>query len=88
MARYQLYVVDAHGRSVIALDDHSRNGNRCWYINREQPFSIVLESETIATYLMLDEHGDMVIEQEDLQPPEPPPKPKRKSRFNWRKGAR
>jgi len=76
---YQLYVVDDHGRSVVILDSHNSNGNRSWRLPDDQPFTIILESDTVRTFLILDERGDMIIEQEDLTPP-PPPKPKRPKR--------
>lgn len=84
MTRYLLYVVDSHGRQMTMLDTHNHNGNRSWYLPTDKPFTVVLESDSVITYLVLDEQGDMIIEQEDVKPPKPPPKSKkRKSRF-WK----
>jgi hypothetical protein len=79
---YQLYVVDDCGRSVTMLDTHNSQGNRSWYLPGDQPFTIVLESDTIRTFLILDKEGDMVIEQEDVEPP-PTKKKKQKRRSRY-----
>jgi hypothetical protein len=82
---YQLYVIDDRGRSVVVLDTHNSQGNRSWLLP-DGAFTIVLESDTVKTYMVLDERGDMIIEQEDVVAPKPPPKQKqrRRSRY-WNK---
>ena len=90
MASYLLYVVDQYGRAV-GVEGHNRHNQlgriRTLSIINENAFTIVLESEDMYTYFVMDEEGDIVIEQEDKPEPKPEPK-KRKSRYNWRKNSR
>jgi hypothetical protein len=76
---YQLYVIDAHGRSEVVLDTHNSNGNRAWLLPDNRAITIVLDHNGFRTYLELDVNGDLIVEQDDISPPKP--KPKRRSRF-------
>lgn len=81
---YRLFVIDERGRTVnFTQPDHSRNGKPCLHFPDDKPFTLVLEHDTVTTYIPFDGDGAMGdIEQEepDLRPvqiPQPEPKKRR-----------